>query len=193
MPHVLPGINFLGGLKNETAESYAMNYRFLEKVLDSGLLLRRINIRQVASTRKEFKLKEKREFRRFKEKVRENIDKTMLQRMLPVGTVLKNVYLEFQKGHLVFGRQLGGYPLLVCVPYDMEPEQFIDVAITDYGQRSVTGVEYPFDINHKPLSAVRKRAARLVKARPFKSEQDVLGALDEAEVGERVLPFLVIK
>ena len=197
MPHTLPGINFLGGLKGETAESYAMNYEFLEKVLASGLLLRRINIRQVASTRREFKLKHRREFRRFKEKVRESIDNPMLQRMLPEGTVIRDVYTEFKEGHKVFGRQLGGYPLLVCIPYDFQLNRFTDVAITAHGQRSVTGVEFPFNINHEPLSAVQalpgigqKRAVRLVKARPFRSEQEVLAALDDAEVGGRVLPFI---
>ena len=54
IPVFLPGLNFLGGLKDETPATYELNYQFLESVVAKGLLLRRINIRQTASTRAEF-------------------------------------------------------------------------------------------------------------------------------------------
>jgi len=47
LPELLPGINLLFGLKGETKETYKLNYEFLKKIVDQGLLIRRINIRQV--------------------------------------------------------------------------------------------------------------------------------------------------
>ncbi|MDD4498575.1 MAG: radical SAM protein, partial [Methanosarcinaceae archaeon] len=47
MPEFLPGLNFVHGLMGETKQTFRLNYDFLRKVFDSGLLLRRINIRQV--------------------------------------------------------------------------------------------------------------------------------------------------
>ena len=44
---LLPGINFLIGLPGETKKTFEKNKDFLKSVVDEGLLLRRINIRQV--------------------------------------------------------------------------------------------------------------------------------------------------
>lgn len=186
LPKVLPGINLLCGLDGETAATYDMDLEFLREVLDEGLLLRRINIRQVIDARREFgvKVKEKR-FHKFKRTVREEIDRPMLEEMLPVGTVLKGVYMELRDGNITFGRQPGSYPLLVGIPYPVELDTSLDAVVIDWGYRSVTAVEYPFDINHQPMSALnalpgigKKRAAALVMARPFSSfgeVEDVVG------------------
>jgi len=47
LPELLPGINFVHGLKGETKKTFELNFEFLKKVLDNGLMVRRVNIRQV--------------------------------------------------------------------------------------------------------------------------------------------------
>ncbi|MFP4117012.1 MAG: radical SAM protein [Candidatus Aenigmatarchaeota archaeon] len=178
MPQLLPGLNFLGGLKGETAETYEKNFRFLKKIMDEDLLLRRINIRQVLSKNEELKTENKNEFREFKKKVREEIDRPMLKKILPKGTVLKNVYMEKHDGKKTFGRQIGTYPLLVGVNYSLELGRYYDIVITDYGYRSVTGLRHPFYINEasfKELKAVpgigENRASNIFQEKPQDEEK----------------------
>ncbi len=199
LPKILPGINIICGLEGETFETYGINMDFLEKVRDEGLLVRRINIRQVIGSRKEFhvKMNEKR-FKKFKERVREDVDHEMLERMVPVGTVLKDVYMEIHDGSVTFGRQPGSYPLLVGVPYQVELDRSYDVMVTDWGFRSITGITCPFDINSMPMSALsalpgigKKRAATLALKRPFSGFDDMSRAIDDPKVIEGLKGFIV--
>ena len=199
LPKILPGINIICGLEGETFETYGMNMEFLNKVRDEGLLVRRINIRQVIGSRKEFhvKMNEKR-FKKFKEHVREDIDHEMLKRMVPVGTILKDVYMEIHDGNVTFGRQSGSYPLLVGVPYQVELNKSYDILVTDWGFRSITGITYPFDINTMPMSALsalpgigKKRAATLALKRPFSGFEDLSRAIDDQNVIDGLEGFIV--
>lgn len=197
MPVLLPGINIVCGLKGETRETYELNYRFLKTVLDKGLLLRRINIRQVLCFREKFSRKYHSLFVKYKEKIRKEIDREMLKKIVPFGTVLTDVFMEKGIGNMTFGRQIRSYPLLVGIPYKIQENTFIDVCVTDWGMRSVTGIEYPFHINKTSLKAMeslpgvgKKRAMRIVRNRPFKSENEFIKCLDDKNVGEKMLRFL---
>ncbi len=200
LPYVLPGINFISGLKGETKETFQLNYRFLKDVLDSGLLLRRINIRQVLEVRGSFRVRRHyKEFRAFKKRVREEIDGLMLEKIVPRNTVMKQVYLELKKGKKTFGRQIGSYPILVGMPYERDLNQFVDVIVLDHGYRSVTGIEHPLDINKATLGALAsipgigaKRAARIVRARPVRTKEDFISSLDDEKVAVQVLDYVKI-
>ena len=178
MPKLLPGVNFLGGLKGETARTYERNLTFLRNLVDKGYLLRRINIRQVLSHGQNFDMKHKKEFKDFKKSVREEIDRPMLKKILPPGTVLKDVYMEKREGSKTFGRQIGTYPLLVGIEYPVELETYKDVIITDYGYRSITGLVHPFELrkaSYQELKAVpgigEKRAAKIFREKPLSMEK----------------------
>src|SRR3989475_768478 len=168
------------------------------RLLEEDLWVRRINIRQVRPVRREFEPTGLyREFRRFKEAVRTTIDHEMLRRVVPEGTVLRDVFLELQDGHVTYGRQIGTYPILVGLPYTTGINRFVDVRVVSHGQRSLTAVEYPLDVNRAPLAAISalpgigaKRAARIVRARPFDSLPAVVSSLDDPAVGDRIAPFL---
>lgn len=198
MPTLLPGINFVCGLEGETGSTYGMNMEMLEQVLSEGLMLRRINIRQVLPIRREFSTRiDLRIFKRFKEDVRNNIDRPMLERMVPYGTILRNVYMELQNGNTTFGRQIGSYPLLVGVPYKVEIETFKDVFVTDWGFRSITGVTYPFNINEMPMSAIaalpgigKKRAQRIVADRPYNDEVELKDVLDDPGIVDKLIEIV---
>ena len=201
MPRLLPGINIICGLDGETAATYRMDMEVLERMCEEGLMIRRINIRQVLPVRREFSVKvDQRRFRRFKEDVRETIDRTMLERVAPFGTVLKDVYMELNDGGVTFGRQIGSYPLLVGVPYRLEVGTAHDIMVTDWGYRSITGITYPFDINSMPMSALealpgvgKKRAKRLVLERPFSDLGDLSRAIDDPKVVESLGRFVVFE
>ncbi|MFC7177172.1 radical SAM protein [Halosegnis marinus] len=155
LPKLLPGINLVHGLMGERPETYEHNKRFLRDVYDEGLMLRRINIRQVmafegtemAETGADIAKEHKRNFKAYKREVREEIDNPMLKRVAPVGTVLPDVHFEYHQDGRTFGRQLGTYSLLVAVPGERELGRTTDVAITGHGYRSVTGVPHPLDVN----------------------------------------------
>jgi radical SAM superfamily enzyme with C-terminal helix-hairpin-helix motif len=194
LPKLLPGINLVHGLAGERAETFEHNRAFLDSVLDEGLLLRRVNIRQVmafegtemAETGADLAREHKKQFKRYKRAVREEVDRPMLERVAPPGTVLPDVHTEYHEGGKTFGRQLGTYSLLVAVPGERELGETVDVAVVDWGYRSVTGVPYPLDLNAASMDELRAipgvgsdRAADLVVGRPHETVPRVEGtALD---------------
>ena len=149
LPYLLPGINLLYGLRGETKETFKINYNYLKDIYDKGLMLRRINIRQVVPffgtelTIKDVEKAKKRKnlFLSFKEKIRKEIDNPMLKRVVPKGTILKNVFVEVkERDDLFFGRQFGSYPILVGIKEkNLKIGEFVDVEVIDYGRRSITG------------------------------------------------------
>ncbi len=199
MPRLLPGINFLGGLKGETKKTYDKNFDFLKELLKEDLLLRRINIRQVLSHEKGLELRYKRKFKRFKEKVRKEIDRPLLEKMLPEGTLLKDVYMEKMDGNTTFGRQIGTYPLLVGINYPLDLGEYHDVRVTDHGYRSVTGVHQPLRVEEaafKHLKEIpgigKRRAASIFRKRP-KDISELEKIIDDEEVLKRILNFLAVR
>ena len=184
LPKLLPGINLVHGLEGEREETYEHNRQFLQRVYDEGLLLRRVNIRQVmafagtemSDTGADIAKDHRREFKRYKREIRETIDNPMLQRVAPPGTVLEDVHLEYHQDGTTFGRQLGTYPLLVGLPGERELGRTVDVAVTDHGYRSVTGVPHPLDLNAASMAELtalpgvgRSTAGNIVAGRPHAS------------------------
>jgi Uncharacterized Fe-S oxidoreductase len=194
MPYLLPGINIISGLDGETSETNRKNMEFLESMLNEGLMLRRINIRQVMNVRKDFSTKvDQNDFKKFKSSVRENIDRRMLERIVPYGTVLRNVYMELADGNVTFGRQIGSYPLLIGIPYPMTVGTFTDVMITEWGFRSVTGIEYPFKINVESMAAIaslpgigKKRSISIARNRPFRNMSELSSVINDDGVSEKL-------
>ena len=205
LPELLPGLNFVFGLEGETKTTFDLNYEFLQQIYDDGLLLRRINLRQVIpipGTRmfqigNKLVKKHKQEFRRFKQKVRENIERPILERLVPQGTVLKDVFSEKHEGKLTFGRQIGSYPLLTGIPGVLTLHTFYDVKIVDHGYRSITAVPFPLNINSATRETIEalpetgeKRAARILTNRPFKNKEHFLHSFDDEEIGKRLLEYV---
>jgi radical SAM superfamily enzyme with C-terminal helix-hairpin-helix motif len=179
VPELLPGLNFVCGLAGETTKTYELNEQFLVRVRDECLAVRRVNIRQVmpfegtpAFTDNTLGRHERR-FRAFKEFVRTKIDLPMLQRVFPIGTVLRDVRVEVS-GDLSFGRQMGSYPILIGIPLSLDRGTVTDAVVVDWGMRSLTALPVPVMINTLPASAIRwlpgvgkKRVAAVLAKRPF--------------------------
>ena len=136
-------------------------------------------------------------FQRFKRKVREGIERPMLKRLLPSGTVLTNIFTEKYDGKLTFGRQLGSYPLLVGVPGVHMLNNFFDVKVVDYGYRSITAVPFPMNINSAPRETLQaipgvgeKRALRILANRPFKNEKQLINSMDDVDIAHKILEYV---
>lgn len=187
LPKLLPGLNFIVGLDGESARTLDLNLGFLVELVERGYLLRRVNIRQVMCIRRDFEPGVKHsQFIRFKEEVRKRVDRPILERLVPAGTVLKGVYIELREGKRSFGRQVGTYPLLVGFEYPLGEGGFVDAAIVGWGYRSATAVEFPLPVNSCPMSALtslpgigKKRAMRLVRARPIGDREELGKAIDD--------------
>lgn len=174
IPKLLPGINLLHGLIGERPETMELNYRFLKKIYEAGLMLRRINIRQVVTMGRYPTIKiEQQRFKEYKERINREINQPMLKRVFPRGTVLNNVLTESSRGKLTYGRQLGSYPILIGIPGELKLNEFITVKVIDHGYRSITALPWPFEIKKASpvqLSAIpgigKKRANKIFVKQP---------------------------
>jgi radical SAM superfamily enzyme with C-terminal helix-hairpin-helix motif len=180
VPELLPGLNFVCGLAGETETTYDLNEQFLVRVLDAGLAVRRVNIRQVMpfegtpAFENNTLGRYERRFRAFKDFVRNTIDLPMLRRVFPLGTVLRDCRIEIS-GDLSFGRQMGSYPILAGIPLRLPERTVTDVVVVDWGMRSITALPVPVTINALPASALRwlpgigkKKIASVIAKRPFR-------------------------
>ena len=147
-PAFLPGINILLGLEGESKETLDKNFAALKQLLDDGLLVRRINIRQVVPfpgtrlyevTGDKFLRKNRRYYGAWTDKVRHEIDLPMLRRVFPKGTILRRLRSEVHHGEVTFLRQVGSYPIIVGVHERLPLGEFFEVRITDHMLRSLTG------------------------------------------------------
>ena len=191
LPKLLPGLNFIAGLKGETEQTYTMNMDLLREIREEGLLLRRINIRQVEG--EGFQEIPSKAFAAFKSSCRDEIDKPLLEDLFPMGGILRDVHWESHdvrtrlpahlnsphtdpamhgKPGITFGRQIGAYPILIGVEYKIPLETRSNIVITGHGARSITGVELnmdPLRATEKQLSAIpgigKKSAWSLVSSR----------------------------
>ncbi|HPR42385.1 MAG TPA: radical SAM protein [Candidatus Methanofastidiosa archaeon] len=154
MPCLLPGINILFGLDGESRSTHEENMLWLRRILDAGLMLRRINIREVVlfpgtrmgdSTRGKFLRKNRDKYWKWRNEIRKEIDYPMLQRLVPSGTLLRSLRTEVYDGNTTFARQVGTYPLVVGVPGRLGLDRLINARVTGHMLRSVKGdvVDHP--------------------------------------------------
>ena len=218
LPKLLPGLNFIAGLNGERPETYDMNLNLLRELRNEGLLLRRINIRQVEG--EGFQEIPQSEFKQFKSAVRETIDTPLLQELFPLGHVLRDVHWETHDGRtrlpvhlteehtgnsihgragLTFGRQIGAYPILIGVPYHIPLESSSNIMITGHGARSITGVEVGLDINsatEKQLEAIpgigKKAAWNLISARARLKRKETAPSLERIFETAKIEPNTTI-
>jgi len=147
MQKFLPGVNILFGLKGETRKTHVENMKYFGQVLDEGLLVRRINVRQVAlfpgTALYDYGMKSirknKKYYWKWRNEIRQKVDNPMLKKLVPVGTVLKDVRMEIYDGNTTFGRQFGTYPLIVGVKKRLELQKRYDVRVVGHMLRSVVG------------------------------------------------------
>ena len=176
LPKLLPGLNFIAGLKGETKQSYDYNLSLLRELKSEGHMIRRVNIRQVEG--KGFQEVDSNDFKSFKETVRQEFDGPILKEILPLGSVIDDVWWESHDGRtrlprhlndeardasitgkagITFGRQIGAYPILVGMNYLAPLESYSQIMVTGHGARSITGIQTGIDwrtATEKQLAAI---------------------------------------
>lgn len=202
LPKLLPGLNFVFGLKGESRETFSLDYELLEEILQLKLPVRRINVRQVmvfpgtrmAETGEKLVRKHRSLFKSFKLRVRENIDRPMLKMVAPAGTVIRRAYAEIFDKHVTYCRQLGTYPLLVGVPDALELGRFYDLAVVGHGFRSLTALPYPLNVNKAPRKLLellpgvgRKTLVNILAKRPFRSREEFFSVFEDAQTARNLL------
>lgn len=195
LPELLPGINFVLGLKGETAETYRLNEEFIRTIYERGLLLRRINVRKVlvlpgtamASIGTRIIQKHRNLAKRFQRIVNE-YSRLFLERLLPRGSVLSYVYVERCDAKLgvTFARQAGSYPIVVEIPCKMNTPGVVKVAVYGYSSRSVRGLPIPLNANAAAVSTLAKllgksRATEIARLRPFRHDSELRNVLTQKE------------
>ena len=165
MPAYLPGINIIFGLMGETKNTHKENIGALKKIMDENLMLRRINIRQVAvlpetllfkKAGNKFIKKNKKHYWSWRKEIRTKIDFEMLKRIVPNNQLLKDIRMEIYDGNTTFGRQIGTYPLIVGIKGRHEIGKFYDIKVKGHMLRSVTGdivKEADYEDKLKPIIA----------------------------------------
>ena len=206
LPKLLPGLNFIAGLNGETNKTYDINLELLRELKSGGHMIRRVNIRQVEG--EGFQEINNSAFQSFKKTVREEFDGPLLKEMLPVGTILNDVWWESHEGRvrlprhlqpeardgsihgksgITFGRQIGAYPILVGMNYLAPLESYSQIMVTNHGARSITGVETNINwesATEKQLAAIpgisTKGAWNLVSSRAkAKAKGKTIDSIDD--------------
>jgi len=196
MPKLLPGVNLLHGLWGESPRTFEINFRFLSDMLDRGLLIKRINIRQVlafpgtplhARQPRIGKAVENR-FRYYRDRIRREIELPMTARIYPVGTVLRGVQILESRHRTSLGKQIASYAITAVMPLEMPLMTFTDVIVTGHRERSVEALPLPIDINALPTAALeaipgigKKRAAAILLARPYRTCADAGTIFDNVD------------
>ena len=103
----------------------------------------------------------------------------MLKRVFPQGTVLKDVIIEKHSGNISYGRQMGTYPIVVGIPKILPLRTHVDCVVIDHGQRSITGIPIPVDLNSESLKLLKwipgigkATLSKIELERPYKSMKD---------------------
>ncbi|MBS3119682.1 radical SAM protein [Candidatus Woesearchaeota archaeon] len=169
MPKFLPGINLVYGLINESRETNSHNLKWLRKMLDNDLWVRRINIRQAAvfpgtqlamEAGTKFLRKNRKLYYRWRDDIRQQVDFPMLDRIAPIGHVLRDVYFEIYDGNHTFGRHFGTYPLIIGLNKRVPLGGHYEVRVTKHMLRSVTAEP----ILERPLDATDQQTRNLLKS-----------------------------
>ena len=142
LPHLLPGLNFIAGLPGESKETWRINKELLERIEKEKLLVRRVNVRKL-SILEDSKVshlidvvKVARGYESFRKFVME-WQRRMLARIIPRGSVLRNVVIERVQRGVSYGRQPGSYPVTVEIPGRYEVGRWVSVRVKKHHARSV--------------------------------------------------------
>jgi len=192
IPVLLPGVNLIQGLRGECSDTFKKNYESLLRMVDAGLMIKRINIRKLqpypgtplyTEGRRQSTSLEKR-FEFFRGKIRDEIDNRMLKMIYPAGTIVRrNLMLDCRDGYSL-GKQIASYSITVKIAGETG-RIFQDILVTGHRERSLSGIPIPFNPNNaagKAFEAIpgigRERASSLILKRPFKTAGEFAAELD---------------
>jgi len=184
IPKLLPGINLIHGLKGETTDTFKINYKYLERIVSEELLIKRINIRKlqpypgtvIFNERYKIGNAVTKRFEYYRDRIRNEIDNSMLKNIYPQGVILKNVCVLDSRNGYSIGKQIASYSIAVKTPTLFQKMNFIDVIVTAHRERSLMSIPVPFNINRvsqknfEIIPGISKaKASQLILKRPFQT------------------------
>jgi radical SAM superfamily enzyme with C-terminal helix-hairpin-helix motif len=203
IPVLLPGINLIHGLAGETTETFRINYEALREIKEKGLLVKRINIRSLlpfpGTEAESSKILSNRQITNrydfFRDKIREEIDRPMLEQIYPVGTILRGIRVVDTRFGYSLARPLQSYAITVKLPVLLTKGSYLDAVVVSHRERSIVALPSPITINTLSVKALEfipgigKRAAGdILLKRPI---ADYAGLADLApSVDERIQKLL---
>ncbi|MCX8124833.1 MAG: radical SAM protein [Spirochaetes bacterium] len=187
MYRLLPGINLIHGLIGENANTFKINYESLCQIMEKGLLLKRINIRSlfpfpgtIAAQKHVHNTLIENRYRYYRDKIRSEIDHVMIQKLFPVGTIIKNMQVLLQLHGYSYAKEIRSYAITAKIPLVLPQNSFTDCIVIGHQERSLLCVPYPIAINTLPQKALeaipgigKKGASAIIMNRPFKEMNDV--------------------
>ncbi len=188
LPVLLPGINLIHGLPGESMDTFRLNYEGLATIADAGLMVKRINIRKLlpypgtaaGETFREPPARLRNRYEYYKRRIRDEIDRVMLERVYPAGTVLRDALVEERRHDYSLAKQIASYSITATIPVALAVKSFVDVMVVGHRERSVAALPFPIRINDLPPKALeliagvgRKSASELVLRRPFAGKDEV--------------------
>lgn len=201
IPKLLPGINIIRGLPGENKQTFKKNYEFLLKIKEDGLLLRRINIRQLKISPFTYlgKLRQENKdekilmaiFKNYREKIRKEIDSYMLKKVFPPGTLLENVIVEGHRGEWSLARQIGTYPIIVNIPKKIPLLSKLNSFVVNYRERSIVGLPSPFILDEasimelKHIPGFEKQATKF-----FLTKEKTMSQLESLSIFQYIKPYI---
>ncbi|HSV95835.1 MAG TPA: radical SAM protein [Spirochaetota bacterium] len=191
LPVLLPGINLIHGLPGEGMDTFRMNFEGLAAIAGAGLMVKRINIRKLlpypgtaageAFREPPAKLRNRYEY--YKKRIRDEIDRVMLARVYPAGTILREALVEERRHAYSLAKQIASYSITATIPVALPLKSFVDVMVVGHRERSVAALPFPLGINSLPAKALelisgvgKKSASELILRRPFAGPGDVRAA-----------------
>jgi radical SAM superfamily enzyme with C-terminal helix-hairpin-helix motif len=188
IPVILPGINLIHGLSGETMKTFEINYRRLMEILQKGLLVKRINIRQLLPFPgtpiygRKISIPERVEnrFRYYRDRIRADIENPMLRAIYPLGTILRSSQVLETSAGYSYSKQIASYSITAKLPLLLQKMSFIDAVVVGHRERSVMALPFPIDFNTLPQRAIellpgigKKKAANIILMRPFRSIAEI--------------------
>ncbi len=184
---LLPGINLIHGLIGETSDTFKINYESLAEILDRGLLLKRINIRSlfpfpgtIAAQKQTHNTMIENRYRFYREKIRSDIDHTMIAKLFPIGTVMYHMQVLSCMHGYSYAKEIRSYAITAKIPVSLPLFSFVDCIVVGHQERSLLCLPYPIRINTLPQKALegipgigKKGASAIIVHRPFAGMDDV--------------------
>ncbi|MEV3853114.1 radical SAM protein [Streptomyces sp. NPDC050095] len=148
LPKLLPGLNLIYGLPGETYATHIANLTHLSRILDSGLLCHRTNVRQarafpgtpLAAQGEPSGLPSQDRFESWKHDIDHGWDQPMKGRVYPTGLLVPGLHSYFVNERGTWFRRLGSYSIQI-----IEPEAVVPVGtaaalkVTDHAPRAIYG------------------------------------------------------
>lgn len=196
IPVLLPGINLIHGLSGESMKTFETNYQWLMKILEKGLLVKRINIRSLLpfpgtvlhDSIPSVPHKVRNRFEYYRERIRHDVDRVMLKKIYPQGTVLNDIHILDTRDGYSLGKQIASYSITVKTPGELPLRSFSDIIVTGHRERSLAGLPIPININTVSQKAIesipgisKKRASEIIIRRPFSTVDEVKGLLNDTD------------